>query len=75
MTNQSTLFPDPATELRKDQESKPDMVREQRTFSVYPQQGPSEFPIIQYSSLKKPLGRAVVMSVACNVMIGGWIRG
>jgi hypothetical protein len=42
---------------------------------VYPQEGASRLPLIEYISLEKPLGCAVVMSFACNVMIDGWIWG
>jgi hypothetical protein len=42
---------------------------------MHPQEGASGLPLIEYTSLKKPLSGTVVMSFACQVMIGGWIWG
>ncbi len=50
-------------------------VKSKRTFSVDPQERASGFPLIEYTSSKEPLGCAIMMSFACDVMIGGWIRG
>ena len=47
--------------------------RDERTFSVYPQERSSGFPFVEYTALKKPLSCTTVMSFACVVMIGGWI--
>ena len=33
----------------------------ERTFSMYPQEGASGFPLVKDTSLEKPLSRAVVM--------------
>jgi hypothetical protein len=42
---------------------------------VYPQEGPSGLPLIEYSSLEKPFSRTIMISVARDVMIDGWVRG
>jgi hypothetical protein len=42
---------------------------------MYPQEGISGFPLLENTALKKPLGRTVVMSFGCDVMIDGWIWG
>ena len=75
MTNQSILLPDPATELINNSKLTLGEVRESRTFSMYPQEGSGRFPLVEYTSLKKPLGCTIVVSFACIVMIGGWIWG
>ena len=64
-----TVFPDPAIERGNDRESSHDEGQEERTFSVYPQEGISGFPLIEYTALKKPLSCTVVMSFGCNVMV------
>jgi hypothetical protein len=40
---------------------------------MYPQEGASGFPLIENTSLEKPLRCAIVMGFVCDVMIGGWI--
>jgi hypothetical protein len=75
VANQSILFPDPATELKDNHELTLGEGRKKRTFSVYPQEGSSGFPLVEYTSLEKPLSCTVVMSFACVVMIHGWIWG
>jgi hypothetical protein len=72
--NQSILFPDPATNLKDNQELA-SKGKEKRTFSVYPQEGHGGFPLTKYTSSKKPLSCTIMMSFACVVMIGGWILG
>ena len=47
----------------------------QRTFSVYPQEGASRFPLTEYAAPEKPFSCTVVMSFGCNVMICRWIWG
>jgi hypothetical protein len=47
---------------------------EGRTFSVYPQEGTSGFPFLEYSALKEPLSRALVMGLKRNIMIDRWVR-
>jgi hypothetical protein len=42
---------------------------------MYPQEGISGFPLLEYTALKKPLGCTIVMSFGCDVMIDGWIWG
>ena len=74
-TDQNTLFPEPAAEPKDDQLPSHSESQEQRTFSVYPQEGASRFPVIEYTSLKKPFGGSTVMSFACNVMVDGRIGG
>ena len=68
------LLPDPATELRDNQGLTLGEGLEQRTFSVYPQEGTGGLPSIEYTPLKKPFSSTVVVSFACNVVINGWIR-
>jgi hypothetical protein len=45
--------------------------QEPHTFSMYPQEGASGFPLVEYITLKKPLSCTVVTSLACKVMICG----
>jgi hypothetical protein len=71
--NQTTLFPEPANETGDNQESSHNEGQEPRTFSVYPQEGVSGFPLVEYITLEKPLSCVAVMSFACDVMIDGWI--
>jgi hypothetical protein len=42
---------------------------------MYPQERASRFPLIEYTSPKKPLRCTVVMSLVYDVMIGGGIGG
>jgi hypothetical protein len=42
---------------------------------MYPQEGISGFPLIEYTALKKPLSGTVMMSFACDVMVDRWIWG
>jgi hypothetical protein len=42
---------------------------------VYPQEGTSGFPLLEYTSLKEPLSGADVTSFACNDMIGRLVWG
>jgi hypothetical protein len=74
-TNQMTLFPEPAKETEDDQCSSHGEGQMKRTFSMYPQERVSGFPLIEYTALEKPLSCAVVMSFACSIMIDGRIWG
>src|SRR5216684_3130222 len=42
---------------------------------MHPQERASGLPLIEYTPSKKPLSGTVVMSFACDVMIGGWLWG
>jgi hypothetical protein len=54
---------------------KPDKWREGRTFSVDPQEGSSRLPFNEYTALKEPDRRSLVLSLLRNVVICGGIRG
>ena len=73
--NQMTLFPEPAIETGDDQRLSHCKGQNEHTFSVYPQEGFSGFPLIEYTTLEKPLSCSVMMSLAGDVMIDGWIWG
>jgi hypothetical protein len=76
MTNQMTVFPEPAIEskipisdicARKGEE--------RRTVTINPQKGTSRLPFVEDGILKEPLAGSLVMSVPRGVMILGWVWG
>lgn len=73
-TNQIILLPEPAMQLEMDGKNRWYAEREEGpTFSVYPQERAGGFPLIENCATKEPLSGSLVLSVACNVVISGWI--
>jgi hypothetical protein len=72
-TNQMTLFPDPATKIGVCQKARAQNWWKERTFSVDPQEGASRLPFDEYSALKEPDGRSLVLSLSGNDVVCGRI--
>ena len=71
-TNQSMLFPAPATKIRHLQKT-PGGKKNERTFPVNPQKGTGRLPFLNFVSFEEPFCHLLVRSSACDVVICRWI--
>src|ERR1700689_3187373 len=72
MTNQRTLFPEPASKMYQNEwNSGPS----ERTLSVDPQQAPRRLPFLEDSLSKEPLCRTFMLRRTRNILIFGWVGG
>ena len=68
------VFPEPAKNVDSD-EGRIGEELEERTFSIDPEKRTGRLPFAKHVAFEEPLGSFPVMTIACDVVIGGWIRG
>jgi len=70
MTDQRTLFPEPAKNEEGCRLLRVDRGRGgERTLAIDPQERGNGFPFAKYSALKEPLGRSLMLDTARDVII------
>ena len=73
MTNQRMLFPDPAMQIG-DNEGLRSKRYVKLTLSMNPQQRSDRDPVLEYGAFEEPCGCSLVLVLASDVVICGWVR-
>ena len=68
MTNQRIVFPEPAKNVDRDEESISEDL-EEHTFAIDPQERASRLPFTKHTALEEPLRSFPVVKIAGDVVI------